>query len=79
MAALYSAAIGVREIAKFASQKARPPSRVSTNAFFQILFEFFIFFSFLYSGFTDNRGLTALMESHKARETSAIKLIAIQG
>jgi hypothetical protein len=55
MAVLYSAAMGVREIAKFASQKARPPARVSTNAFFQILFEFFIFFSFLYSEFTDKQ------------------------
>ena len=49
MAALYSAAIAVREIAKLASQKARPPTRVSTNTFFQIPFVFFIFFSYPFS------------------------------
>lgn len=42
MAALYSAAISVREIAKFASQKAKPPTRVGVSIFFQIPFGFFI-------------------------------------
>src|SRR5690606_6146468 len=46
---------------------------------FQVTFFVYHLLSFLYSGFTDNPGFTVLMESHKARETSAIKLITRQG
>lgn len=49
MAALYSVAISVREIAKFASQKAKPPTRVSVNVFFQIPLKFFMYSPFFIS------------------------------
>src|SRR4030043_915840 len=46
-AALYSAAMGVREIAKLATQKAKPPATARTNTFLQITFDrVILFFSF---------------------------------
>jgi hypothetical protein len=45
MAALYSAAMGVREMAKFATQKARPPAIDNISAFLQIAFAWIILFS----------------------------------
>ena len=71
--------MGVREIAKFANQKAKHPATANIDAFRQISFDLFIFFSPLYTGFIDNWCFTPFMESHKAREISAIKLITKQG
>jgi hypothetical protein len=44
-AALYSAAMEVREIAKFANQKAKPPATANIDVLSQISFELFIFAS----------------------------------
>ncbi len=45
IAALYSAAMGVREIAKLATQKAKPPAIANIGAFLQISFDRIIFLS----------------------------------
>jgi hypothetical protein len=43
--ALYSAAMGVREIAKLVTQKANPPTIASITTFLQIPFDWVIFLS----------------------------------
>lgn len=43
-AVLYSAAMGVREIARLTTQKVRPPAIVSFDACFQTYFDWVIFF-----------------------------------